>query len=100
MFARRAIVAQHRWMNADEFNETFARPTSSIWRWCSRLRGIAGAVAACAGLLLPRTLIMTMLAIIYASFGDLDALRRRLAGISSCAPRGCWVLLALWDENR
>ncbi|MBB4377409.1 chromate transport protein ChrA [Bradyrhizobium sp. SBR1B] len=37
------------------------------------------------GLLLPPTLIMTVLAIIYARYGDLDVLRRSLAGISCAA---------------
>ena len=93
VFARRAIVEQHRWMTADEFNETFALchflPGPNIVNlsmvFGSRLRGIAGGVAAFAGLLLPPTLIMTALGIFYARFGDLDVLRRSLAGISSAA---------------
>src|SRR3979490_2829857 len=93
VFARRAIVEQHRWMTADEFNETFALchflPGPNIVNlsmvFGSRLRGIAGGIAAFAGLLLPPTLIMTVLAIIYAHFGDVDVLRRSLAGISCAA---------------
>jgi len=50
VFARRAIVEQHRWMTADEFNETFALchflPGPNIVNlsmvFGSRLRGIAG----------------------------------------------------------
>jgi chromate transporter len=98
VFARRAIVEQHRWMTADEFNETFALchflPGPNIVNlsmvFGSRLRGIAGGIAAFAGLLLPPTLIMTVLAIIYAQFGDLDVLRRSLAGIS-CAAVGLLI---------
>ncbi|WP_298244991.1 chromate transporter [uncultured Bradyrhizobium sp.] len=98
VFARRAIVEQHRWMTADEFNETFALchflPGPNIVNlsmvFGSRLRGIAGGVAAFAGLLLPPTLIMTVLAIAYARFGDLDVLRRSLAGIS-CAAVGLLI---------
>jgi chromate transporter len=98
VFARRAIVEQHRWMTADEFNETFALchflPGPNIVNlsmvFGSRLRGIAGGVAAFAGLLLPPTLIMTVLAIIYARFGDVDVLRRILAGIS-CAAVGLLI---------
>lgn len=93
VFARRAIVEQHRWMTADEFNETFALchflPGPNIVNlsmvFGARLRGIAGGVAAFAGLLLPPTLIMTVLAIIYAHFGNVDVLRRSLAGISRAA---------------
>ena len=98
VFARRAIVEQHRWMTADEFNETFALchflPGPNIVNlsmvFGSRLRGIAGGIAAFAGLLLPPTLIMTALAIIYAHFGDVDVLRRSLAGIS-CAAVGLLI---------
>lgn len=98
VFARRAIVEQHRWMSADEFNETFALchflPGPNIVNlsmvFGSKLRGIAGGIAAFAGLLLPPTLIMTVLAIVYARFGDLDVLRRSLAGIS-CAAVGLLI---------
>ncbi|MFT4121785.1 chromate transporter [Bradyrhizobium sp.] len=98
VFARRAIVDQHRWMTADEFNETFALchflPGPNIVNlsmvFGARLRGLAGGVAAFAGLLLPPTLIMTVLAVIYARFGDLDVLRRSLAGIS-CAAVGLLI---------
>jgi chromate transporter len=98
VFARRAIVEQHRWMTADEFNETFALchflPGPNIVNlsmvFGARLRGIAGGIAAFAGLLLPPTLIMTVLAIVYAHFGDVDVLRRSLAGIS-CAAVGLLI---------
>src|SRR5690349_23810316 len=57
-FARRAIVDEHRWMTADEFNETFALchflPGPNIvnltFVFGSRFRGFAGAVAAFLGL--------------------------------------------------
>ena len=98
VFARRAIVEQHRWMTADEFNETFALchflPGPNIVNlsmvFGARLRGIAGGIAAFAGLLLPPTLIMTVLAIVYARFGDVEVLRRILAGIS-CAAVGLLI---------
>ena len=98
VFARRAMVEQHGWMTADEFNETFALchflPGPNIVNlsmvFGSRLRGIAGGIAAFAGLLLPPTLIMTGLAIVYARFGDVDVLRRSLAGIS-CAAVGLLI---------
>jgi chromate transporter len=93
VFARRAIVEQHRWMTADEFNETFALchflPGPNIVNlsmvFGSRFRGFAGGIAAFTGLLGPPTVIMTVLATLYARFGDVDALRRILAGISCAA---------------
>jgi chromate transporter len=98
VFARRAIVEQHRWMTADEFNETFALchflPGPNIVNlsmvFGSRFRGIAGGIAAFAGLLGPPTVIMTILATLYARFGDVDALRRILAGVS-CAAVGLLI---------
>src|SRR6059058_3582113 len=97
-WARRGIVDQHHWMTADEFNETYALchflPGPNIVNlsmvFGARLRGIAGGVAAFTGLLLPPTLIMTALAIIYARFGDVEVLRRILAGIS-CAAVGLLI---------
>jgi chromate transporter len=98
VFARRAIVDQHRWMTAEEFNETFALchflPGPNIVNlsmvFGARLRGLAGGVAAFAGLLVPPTLIMTVLAMLYAHFGELELLRRGLAGVS-CAAVGLLI---------
>ena len=98
VFARRAIVEQHRWMTADEFNETFALchflPGPNIVNlsvvFGSRFRGIAGGIAAFAGLVGPPVVIMTVLAVLYARFGEIDALRRILAGVS-CAAVGLLI---------
>src|SRR5258707_3024091 len=92
-WARRGIVDQHRWMTANEFNETFALchflPGPNVVNlsvvFGSRLRGIPGALAAFAGLLGPLVVIVTVLAALYARYGEIDALRRILAGISSAA---------------
>jgi chromate transporter len=89
-FARRGIVEQHRWMTADEFNETFALchflPGPNIVNlsvvFGARFRGIPGGIAAFAGLVGPPTVLMTILAALYARYGDIDALRRILAGVS------------------
>src|ERR1700749_3103665 len=101
-FARRAIVEQHRWMTADEFNETFALchflPGPNIVNlsmvFGARLRGIAGGIAAFAGLLGPPAVVMTILAALYAHFGDLEVLRRVLAGVS-CAAVGLLISVAV-----
>jgi chromate transporter len=95
VFARRAIVDQHRWMTADEFNETFALchflPGPNIVNlsvvFGSRFRGILGGVAAFAGLVGPPVVVVTMLAALYARFGEVEALRRILSGVS-CATVG------------
>jgi chromate transporter len=98
VWARRAIVDRHRWMTAEEFNETFALchflPGPNIVNlsmvFGSRLRGLAGGIAAFAGLLAPPMLIMTVLAVLYARYGELLILRRILAGVS-CAAVGLLI---------
>src|ERR1700678_1264247 len=98
VWARRAIVDQHKWMTADEFNETFALchflPGPNIVNlsvvFGSRFRGIAGGVAAFAGLVGPPVAVVTILAALYARFGEVEALRRILSGVS-CAAVGLLI---------
>jgi chromate transporter len=97
-FARRGIVDQHRWMTADEFNETFALchflPGPNIVNFTmvfgSRFRGLPGGIAAFLGLLGPPVVIMVILAALYQHFGQVDVLRRVLAGVS-CAAVGLLI---------
>jgi chromate transporter len=98
VWARRGIVDQHRWMTADEFNETYALchflPGPNVVNlsvvFGSRFRGVPGGIAAFTGLLGPPVIIVTMLAALYAHFGEIDALRRILAGVS-CAAVGLLI---------
>ena len=98
VWARRGIVEQHRWMTAEEFNETFALchflPGPNVVNlsvvFGSRFRGVAGGIAAFAGLLGPPIVIVTVLAGLYSRFGQIDALRRILAGVS-CAAVGLLI---------
>jgi chromate transporter len=98
VWARRGIVDQHRWMTAEEFNETFALchflPGPNIVNlsvvFGSRFRGILGGIAAFAGLIGPPIVIVMILAALYARFGEIDALRRILGGVS-CAAVGLLI---------
>jgi len=98
VWARRGIVEQHRWMTAEEFNETFALchflPGPNVVNlsvvFGSRFRGVAGGIAAFAGLLGPPIVIVTVLAALYSRLGQIDALRRILAGVS-CAAVGLLI---------
>ena len=98
IWARRGIVEQRRWMTADEFNETYALchflPGPNIVNlsvvFGSRFRGIPGGVAAFAGLVGPPMLVATVLAAVYAHYGEIDALRRTLAGVA-CAAVGLLI---------
>jgi chromate transporter len=102
VFARRAIVDEHRWMTAEQFNETFALcnflPGPNIvnlsFVFGSRFRGVAGGLAAFAGLVGPPMLLVTVLAAVYSHFGDVEALRRVLAGVS-CAAVGLLVSVVI-----
>jgi chromate transporter len=98
VWARRGIVEQHKWLTADEFNETFALchflPGPNIVNlsvvFGSRFRGIPGGIAAFAGLVGPPMVIVTILGALYARYGEIDALRRILAGVS-CAAVGLLI---------
>jgi len=97
-FARRGLVEQHRWMTAEEFNETYALchflPGPNVVNlsmvFGSRFRGIPGGIAAFCGLIGPPMVVVIILAALYARFGELEALRRILAGVS-CAAVGLLI---------
>jgi len=98
VWARRGIVDQHKWMTAEEFNEIFALchflPGPNIVKFTmvfgSRFRGIAGGIAAFCGLIGPPVVIMTILGILYQHYGEIEVLRRILAGVS-CAAVGLLI---------
>jgi chromate transporter len=89
-FARRGIVDEHRWMTADEFNETYALchflPGPNVVNlsvvFGARFRGVIGGIAAFAGLVGPPMVIVTIVGALYMRYGEIDALRRTLAGVT------------------
>lgn len=93
VWARRAIVDQHQWMTAEQFNETFALchflPGPNVVNlsvvFGSRFRGFRGGLAAFAGLLGPPVIIVTALAALYSHYRELEVLRHILAGVSCVA---------------
>jgi chromate transporter len=92
-WARRMIVEQKRWMTAEEFNEAFALsqflPGPNLVNFSVvfglRFGGARGAAVALAGLMGPPLVIITVLAALYARFGDLEVLSRILSGIAAAA---------------
>jgi chromate transporter len=92
-WARRMIVDQKHWMTADEFNEAFALsqflPGPNVVNFSvvfgSRFGGAPGAAVALAGLMGPPLIIVTVLAFLYARFGDVEMLSRILTGIAAAA---------------
>src|SRR5215475_4155109 len=92
-WARRKIVEQKHWMTAGEFNEAFALsqflPGPNVENFSvvvgSRFGGAPGAAVALAGLMGPPLIIVTILAALYARYGDLEVLGRILSGITAAA---------------
>lgn len=89
VWARRAIVEQHRWLTAEEFNDTFALchflPGPNIVNlsvvFGARLGGLPGAIAAFLGLLLPPVVIVTILGVLYTQYGQFERLQHALTGV-------------------
>jgi len=89
VWARRAIVEQHRWLTAEEFNDTFALchflPGPNIVNlsvvFGARLGGLPGAIACFLGLLLPPVIIVTILGVLYTQYGQFERLQHALTGV-------------------
>jgi chromate transporter len=98
-WTRRMFVEQKRWMTAQEFNEAYAfcqfLPGPNIVNLATvfgaRMRGPTGALAAWLGFLLLPFFMMVVAAILYRDYGELDPVRRVLAGI---APAAAGLLIA------
>jgi|SRR5450432_2672784 chromate transporter len=92
-WARRMIVDRKHWMTTQEFNEAFALsqflPGPNVVNFSvvfgARFGGARGAAVALAGLMGPPLAIVSVLAVLYARFGDLEMLSRILSGIASAA---------------
>ncbi len=92
-WARRLIVEERRWMTAEAFNEAFSLsqflPGPNIVNFSvvfgQRFRGLPGAIVALLGLLGPPVVIVTLLGVLYARYGEIDALQRVLAGVTAAA---------------
>jgi chromate transporter len=98
-WTRRMFVEEKRWMTAEEFNEAYALcqflPGPNIVNltsvFGSRMRGPTGALAAWLGFLLVPFFTMIVAAALYRRYGDVEAVRRVLAGI---APAAAGLLIA------
>ena len=101
-FARRMIVEQQRWLSELEFLDVLSLsqflPGPNIVNVSiiigRRFQGVAGAIAASAGLLLMPLVIVLALATLYARFSDVDAVRGACSGVSASAS-GLMVATAL-----
>ncbi|MFN3657105.1 MAG: chromate transporter [Pseudolabrys sp.] len=92
-WSRRMIVDVKRWMTAEEFNQNFALaqflPGPNTINFAvvfgSRFGGAPGAAVATAGLMGPPLIIISVLAVLYSRYGELEPLGRFLTGVSAAA---------------
>jgi chromate transporter len=92
-FARRMIVEKRRWLTAEEFNEIFSLaqfvPGPNMLNFAvvfgSRAAGVAGALAATAGILAPPVLLVMLLGALYAQYGEIPAIQGMLRGLAAAA---------------
>jgi chromate transporter len=92
-WSRRMMVDERKWMTAEEFNEAYALcnflPGPNIVNFSvvfgRQVGGTTGALVALLGLLGPPFVIVTLLGLIYAYYGDIAALQRVLAGVAAAA---------------
>jgi len=92
-WSRRMMVDERKWMTAEEFNEAYALcnflPGPNIVNFSvvfgRQVGGTTGALVALLGLLGPPFLIVTLLGLIYAYYGDIVVVQRVLAGVAAAA---------------
>src|SRR5712691_10302705 len=92
-WSRRMMVDERKWLTAEQFNEAYALcnflPGPNIVNFSvvfgRQVGGTAGALVALLGLLGPPFLLVTLLGLLYAAYGEIAALQRILAGVAAAA---------------
>jgi chromate transporter len=92
-WSRRMMVEERRWMTPAEFNDAYALcqflPGPNIVNlsvvFGSRVRGAPGATMALAGLLGPPLVIVSLLGLAYARYGEVAAISQILSGVAAAA---------------
>jgi chromate transporter len=92
-WSRRMMVDERKWMTAEEFNEAYALcnflPGPNVVNlsvvFGRQVRGTLGALVALLGLIGPPFLLVTLLSLLYAHYGEIAALQRVLAGVAAAA---------------
>jgi chromate transporter len=98
-WTRIMFVEKKRWMTAEEFNDIYTLcqflPGPNVVNltavFGSRVRGPTGAMAAWAGFLVLPFCVMVAASMLYARYGDVEAVRRVLSGV---APAAAGLLIA------
>jgi chromate transporter len=92
-YLRQALVAQRGWLDDDQFMSALEisqtlpglNATNMSVLVGSRLRGVAGAVAALAGMCLPGSAILFVLGALYGQHGERAAVAAALDGVAAAA---------------
>jgi chromate transporter len=92
-WARRMLVERRGWLTADEFTEVLSLgqflPGGNIVNVSivvgQRFHGVAGSIAAAAGLLLAPTLIVLLFGSLYLAYGQTPTVHHALSGVTAAA---------------
>ncbi len=92
-WSRRMLVEKRKWMTAEEFNDAYALcqflPGPNVVNlsvvFGRRIRGPAGSAVALAGLIGPPFVIVSIIGLLYARFGEIAELQRMLLGVAAAA---------------
>jgi len=92
-WSRRMLVEERKWMTSEEFNDAYALcqflPGPNVVNlsvvFGRRIRGPVGAGVALVGLIGPPFVIVSIISLLYARFGEIAALQRMLFGVAAAA---------------
>src|SRR5262245_11947057 len=92
-WSRRMLVEERQWMTPAEFNDAYALcqflPGPNVVNlsvvFGRRIRGPIGAAVALVGLIGPPFVIVSVIGLLYARFGEIAALQRMLFGVAAAA---------------
>src|SRR6202140_154994 len=92
-WSRRMMVDERKWLTAEEFNEAYALchflpgPNTVYFSgvFGPQVGGTGGALVALLCLLGPPFLLVTLLGLLYAYYGEIAALQRVLGGVAAAA---------------
>jgi len=92
-WSRRMLVEERKWMTPDEFNDAYALcqflPGPNVVNlsvvFGRRIRGPVGSAVALVGLIGPPFVIVSLISLLYARFGEIAALQRMLMAVAAAA---------------
>jgi chromate transporter len=91
VWSRRMLVEERKWLTPGEFNEAYSLcqflPGPNVINLAvvfgRRIGGVAGALIAVTGLLVPPLILVSIMAVLYARFGQTPEVQRMLAAMAA-----------------